>query len=87
MINAFMPFGGGSRSEYDPDRSFSGPANIRSVCLGMHLARMELRLATAQFFRTLPNAVVSMKTSDTDMEQRIYFTMSPKAGSCFVQYL
>lgn len=61
------------------------PFNI--VCLGLHLARMELRLAAASFFRAFPNAKVSTleNMSDTDMEQVIYFLMSPKGKRCLIQ--
>ncbi|KAK7750180.1 hypothetical protein SLS62_007931 [Diatrype stigma] len=70
MKDAFMPFGGGSRS-----------------CLGIHLAYHELRLATALFWRTFPNAVVSTKEgmSDEDMEQNLFFLMSPKGHRCLIE--
>ncbi|EMR72937.1 putative cytochrome p450 protein [Eutypa lata UCREL1] len=70
MKEAYMPFGGGSR-----------------VCIGMHLAYMELRLATARFFRTFPNATMSSVEgmSDKDMEQGLYFLMSPRGGRCLIQ--
>ncbi|KAF2875576.1 cytochrome protein [Massariosphaeria phaeospora] len=63
---------------------FGGGARI---CIGLHLAQMELRLATAKFFRTFPNARVSDKDgfSDDDMEQVIYFLMFPKKKYCPIQ--
>lgn len=53
----------------------------------MHLAYMELRLATARFFRTFPNATMSSVEgmSDKDMEQGLYFLMSPRGGRCLIQ--
>ncbi|KAF5857935.1 hypothetical protein ETB97_005125 [Aspergillus alliaceus] len=70
MEDAFMPFGGGSRT-----------------CIGMHLARAELRLATARFFRMFPKAVVSTEEGmgADDMDQVAYFLMSPKGKRCLVQ--
>ncbi|RYO94883.1 hypothetical protein DL766_004673 [Monosporascus sp. MC13-8B] len=57
------------------------------VCLGLHLAYIELRLATARFFRTFPNATVSSieGMSDEDMKQDLYFIMSPKGHRCLIQ--
>lgn len=70
MEDAFMPFGGGSRT-----------------CIGMHLARTELRLATARFFLTFPKATVSTMEGmdEEDMEQIAYFLMSPKGKRCLVK--
>jgi hypothetical protein len=60
---------------------------IKLVCIGMHLARMELRMAVALFFRTFPHAVVSHleDMSDADMAQEIYFLLSPKGKRCLIQ--
>jgi cytochrome P450 len=57
------------------------------VCLGLNLAKMELRKATALFFRTFPNAKMSNLEgfSDDDMEQTIYFLMFPKNKRCLIQ--
>lgn len=57
------------------------------VCLGIHLARMELRLATAQFFRNFPGASVSRREgmSEADMETKIHFLLSPKGKRCLIQ--
>jgi hypothetical protein len=48
---------------------------------------MELRIATAEFFRTYPDAQVSTSEgfSDEDMEQVIYFLMYPKKKRCLIQ--
>ncbi|KAL4872535.1 hypothetical protein BDV12DRAFT_193253 [Aspergillus spectabilis] len=56
-------------------------------CVGIHLAKMELRLATAYFFRTLPNARISTleNMSDDDMEMNLYFLLSPKGKRCLVE--
>jgi hypothetical protein len=48
---------------------------------------MELRLATARFFRAFPNACVSSieGMSQDDMELRAYFLLTPKGGRCLIQ--
>lgn len=53
----------------------------------MHLAKMELRLATARFFRTFPGATISTREgmSDEDMAQKIYLLLSPKGKRCLVE--
>jgi hypothetical protein len=61
--------------------------NLVPVCVGLHLARRQIRLATAYFFRTFPRAKVSTQQnmSDSDMEQLIYFMMAPKGKRCLVE--
>jgi hypothetical protein len=57
------------------------------VCLGIHLAYMELRGGAARFFRAFPNATRSHleNMSDEEMEPKIYFLMVPKGGRCLIQ--
>ncbi|KAF4211746.1 hypothetical protein CNMCM8980_001818 [Aspergillus fumigatiaffinis] len=57
------------------------------TCIGMHLAKAELRLATAHFFRKFPKAVISVKEGMgvDDMDQIAYFLMSPKGKRCLVE--
>ncbi|KAF2463266.1 cytochrome protein [Lindgomyces ingoldianus] len=57
------------------------------ICIGLHLAQMELRNATALFFRAFPNAKVSHLEgmSDKDMEPTIYFLHVPKGERCLIQ--
>lgn len=52
----------------------------------MHLARMELRLATALFFRTFPTAQLSTKEDMTedDMTMKAFFLMAPKGHRCLI---
>jgi hypothetical protein len=61
--------------------------NRKPVCIGLHLAQMELRIATAAFFRTYPNAKVSSLDGfgDNDMEQVIYFLMYPRGKRCLIE--
>jgi len=56
------------------------------VCIGMHLARMEMRLAVAHFFRMFPTAKVSEREGmcDEDMAQKIYFLVSPRGHRCLI---
>ncbi|KEY70381.1 hypothetical protein S7711_09355 [Stachybotrys chartarum IBT 7711] len=56
-------------------------------CIGVHLARMELRLAAAMFFRAYPNAKISTQEgmSDADMEETISFLLMPKGHRCLVE--
>ncbi|KAK3936112.1 cytochrome P450 [Diplogelasinospora grovesii] len=83
--------------KFDPDRwanptramkdafmPFGGGARI---CIGLHLAKMELRLATALFFRRFPNARVSEMEGmcDEDMQPSIYFLLGPKGKRCLIQ--
>ncbi|KAL4887657.1 cytochrome P450 [Aspergillus karnatakaensis] len=69
---------------------FEDPLNCNADskdCVGIHLAKMELRLATALFFRTFPNAKVSTleNMSDRDMDMNLYFLLSPKGKRCLVE--
>ncbi|KZL68265.1 cytochrome p450 [Colletotrichum incanum] len=56
------------------------------VCIGLRLARMEMRLAVAHFFRAFPNAVVSKKEgmSDQDMRPQQFFLLQPEGGRCLI---
>lgn len=57
------------------------------ACIGIALARMEMRLAVAHFFRRYPHARMSDKEgmTDDDMEPKMYFLVSPKGHRCLVQ--
>ncbi|KAF6838503.1 cytochrome p450 [Colletotrichum musicola] len=54
------------------------------VCLGIHLARMELRLATAVFFRKCRGAKLAEGMSDDVMEMQNFFLISPAGHRCEV---
>lgn len=53
----------------------------------MHLARIELRLATALFFRKFPEARVSTKEgmSADDMFMKCFFLMAPNGHRCLIE--
>ena len=57
------------------------------VCLGIHLAYMELRLATALFFRRFPNARISAREgmSECDMEMKAFFLVTLKGHRCLIE--
>lgn len=71
----------------DPVLYYKTPLTNVIVCIGLHLAQLELRIATAKFFRAFPNAKLSIMEgfSDDDMEQVIYFLMYPKNKRCLIQ--
>ncbi|KAI1769943.1 putative cytochrome P450 [Hypoxylon cercidicola] len=83
--------------KYDPERwakptkamkdAFVPFGGGSRVCIGLHLARMELRLATARFFTRFPNAKVSRREgfTDEDMEPEMYFLMGPKNKRCLME--
>ena len=60
---------------------------MSTVCIGLHLARIELRLATALFFRKFPNAHPSVKEGMTewDMDMKSFFLMTPQGHRCLVE--
>ncbi|KAI0180748.1 putative cytochrome P450 [Hypoxylon sp. FL1284] len=82
---------------YEPERwakptkamkdSFVAFGGGSRVCLGLHLAKMELRLATALFFSRFPNAKVSQHEgfTDDDMEAEMYFLIAPKDHRCLIE--
>ncbi|KUI73017.1 hypothetical protein VM1G_08319 [Cytospora mali] len=83
--------------KFDPDRWVSPTRDMKDsympfgggsrVCIGIHLARLELRLGTARFFRMYPNAKISTLEgmSDDDMEQQLSFLAPPKTKRCLVE--
>jgi cytochrome P450 len=52
------------------------------TCLGMHLARMEMRYAVAHFFRNCAGARLASSTTSESMEMPNFFLISPKSGKC-----
>lgn len=62
-------------------------ADLEIVCIGLHLARMELRYGAARFFLTFPEAKVSSLEgmNDGDMVPKVFFFTEPKANRCLIQ--
>ncbi|KAI1332317.1 cytochrome P450 [Xylariaceae sp. FL0255] len=56
------------------------------ICIGLHLAKIELRLAAVRFFRAYPNAKVSTQEgmNDDDMEQELFFLAQPSGHRCLI---
>jgi cytochrome P450 len=54
------------------------------VCIGLHLAWMELRLGTALFFRECRGARLGPQMMDEMMEMENHFLIAPKAHTCIV---
>ena len=56
------------------------------VCLGVHLARTELRLGTACFFRAFPAARMSSLEgmSEKDMEPEMIAFTEPRGHRCLI---
>jgi cytochrome P450 len=54
------------------------------VCIGLHLAWMELRLGAALFFRHCRSARLSDCMQDEMMEQDSRFLVAPKGGCCYI---
>lgn len=59
---------------------------IMTVCIGMHLGRLELRLCTAAFFRAFPEAKISNLEGfhDRDMDPLLYFLAIPRGKKCMI---
>jgi hypothetical protein len=58
-----------------------------SVCIDLHLSRMELRYDTAQSFFTFSDAKVSARKGmcDEEMKPRIWFLQRPTGRRCLVK--
>ncbi|ETS72897.1 hypothetical protein PFICI_15289 [Pestalotiopsis fici W106-1] len=54
------------------------------TCLGIHLARMELRHGTALYFRTFKGSRLAPQTTPESMDMVNHFLISPKAEQCWV---
>lgn len=52
------------------------------VCIGVHLARMELRLAAARFFRECRGARLGPETTEQSMKPVNFFLITPQAHKC-----
>lgn len=58
------------------------------ICIGLHLALQEIRLATSYFFRAFPRAeVFHGNSTEEDMDQVIHFLMAPKGKRCLIRWL
>ncbi|RYC76893.1 hypothetical protein BFJ63_vAg20232 [Fusarium oxysporum f. sp. narcissi] len=55
------------------------------VCIGLHLAWMELRLGAALFFRECRGARLGSEMTDEMMDMENHFLIAPKGHSCIVK--
>jgi cytochrome P450 len=87
MKDASLPFGGGSRSKFYERLCVLSLLTISIVCIGLHLARIELRLGAALFFRRFPRARPSNKEGMTeeDMVMKAFFLMAPQGHRCLIE--
>lgn len=74
-----------SDGNYSPAKVAWAPfgAGTRS-CLGIHLARMELRHGVADFFRACKGARIADSMKDSDMDIRNFFLISPAGDRCMI---
>jgi cytochrome P450 len=69
----------------DQARAMYSPFGFGSrICLGIHLARMEMRLAAAAFFRNCPEARLGPSATDESMEFENFFLVAPRSHRCEV---
>ncbi|KAF5719313.1 cytochrome P450 monooxygenase [Fusarium globosum] len=80
--------------KFDPDRWLSPTAEMQEayipfgggprICIGIHLAYMELRVTTAAFFRKFRGAQVHASMTNDDMELENYTLIAPKSHKCLI---
>ncbi|KIW93880.1 uncharacterized protein Z519_05195 [Cladophialophora bantiana CBS 173.52] len=82
---------------YDPDRFYLKPLEGAQkyafgpfgggtrICLGIHLAQMELRHGLAEFFRECRHLELSEATTPASMRMENYFLISPISKRCMVK--
>ena len=54
------------------------------ICLGLHLAYMEMRYAVAHFFRECAGARLAASATEESMSMEHYFLIVPKGKQCEV---
>ena len=54
------------------------------MCLGLHLAMMEIRIATALFFRQFKGVKLAPETAAQDLKFENFFLVKPQADKCII---
>lgn len=83
MLDRYMP----SRwvnNEVSPEarKAFHPLGSGSRACIGMHLAYMELRLATTEFFRVFKDARLAPSVTPRAMETVHHFAAAPMGHKC-----
>lgn len=76
---------GASQLPEDAKIAFSPWGGGTRICLGLNIAKMELRLGAALFFRRNKAAEVAPSTTPESMEFENYFLISPISHKCMIQ--
>jgi len=79
MNNAYSPFGIGARSTYGAEYLRLCFINVETVCIGTHLANLELRMGVYEFFTECPQIRIAPSITDDSMEFENYFLITPKS--------
>ena len=91
MRDSFVPFGGGSRGKICFFAKVSALVWLTfvcvAVCIGQHLAMMELRHTLAAFYRRFDRGMtpaVDCGFTISDMEPKSYFLTAPQGKRCLL---
>jgi cytochrome P450 len=80
--NRWLP--GGSALSEEAKSAFAPWGGGSRTCMGVNIARTELRLGTALFFRAVTGAKLSPKTTPQSMEMLNFFLIAPVSHQCMI---
>jgi len=96
MLHSVSKFSKKETNEFRfiPERFLNGRSELKSniaafgggsrICLGIHLAYMELRHGTAWFFRECTGAKLAPLMTDDMMAVKHFFLIAPAAQACHI---